>query len=196
MATLERTNVQVQRGAFDAELGPLFIDMDGTLFLEVAVRSAADADFDVLPRVLVTSVPFARRAAYAERAGSVDWSQVVNAPVPLQGETGPVGPQGPVGAQGPVGPQGVSVIGSSEPPGANCVEGGIRFESGAGIQYVCNGVSVFGSTEPAGADCPAGGVRLVTANGDQVLCNGVAGPQGIQGVADRRASRVRSGPSV
>jgi len=198
VGTLEVAEVPVQRGAFEADLAPLFVDVDGTLFLEVAVRGPSDADFDVLPRVAVSSVPFALRATYADRAGSVEWSQVQNAPVPLQGERGPVGPQGPTGPQGivgPVGPMGLSVIGSSEAPGANCPAGGSRFEIGADIQYVCHGVSVSVSNVAPGPQCATGGVLLTSASGaTTAVCNGAAGPTGPTGPAGATGATGEQGP--
>jgi len=58
------------------------------------------------------------------------------------GSAGPQGPKGDAGAAGPVGPvgpAGQSVVGSSEPAGANCAAGGVKYVSASGVNYVCNG---------------------------------------------------------
>jgi hypothetical protein len=63
------------------------------------------------------------------------------------GATGPQGPQGvpgATGATGPAGPAGESVVGASEPPGVNCANGGVRYTSATGVDFVCNGTSSGG----------------------------------------------------
>ncbi|MGA9526326.1 MAG: hypothetical protein WBV82_33040, partial [Myxococcaceae bacterium] len=134
---IELDAVNVLDGSFSADVGPLFKDASGELFFGVSVKGPEDADFDALPRVQVSSVPFARTAAFAEEAGAVDWSNVRNAPVPLQGEQGPQGQVGPIGPQGPAG---VSVTATEEPPGANCAAGGLRIDAASGTHYACNGI--------------------------------------------------------
>lgn len=94
---------------------------------------------------------------------------------------------GPQGAPGSQGAAGQSVIGSSEPAGANCASGGVRLVSASGTAFVCNGAqgspgqSVGFGVEPAGAACAAGGVRLIGASGTSIVCNGVQGSQGSLG---------------
>ncbi|HET7928546.1 MAG TPA: hypothetical protein VFM40_03250 [Actinomycetota bacterium] len=67
-----------------------------------------------------------------------------------QGTTGATGPEGPTGLTGPTGatgatgPAGQSVVGASEPPGVNCANGGVRYTSASGVDYVCNGTSQGG----------------------------------------------------
>ncbi|MCA3011030.1 MAG: hypothetical protein INH41_01380 [Myxococcaceae bacterium] len=129
----------------------------------------------------------------------------------VTGPQGPAGPPGPMGqtllvladggsvsfdgglavvsgAPGPQGAPGQSVVGSSEPPGANCAAGGVRLVSVSGAAFVCNGAqgaagqSVGFSVEPPGASCAAGGVRLIGALGTSIVCNGPSGPQGAQGL--------------
>lgn len=79
-----------------------------------------------------------------------------------RGERGPVGPVGPAGPAGPSGKDGLngkdgapgapgekgaagapgqSVTGTTEPPGANCENGGYKLTSASGTQYVCNGAN-------------------------------------------------------
>jgi collagen triple helix repeat protein len=67
------------------------------------------------------------------------------------GLSGPQGPQGPTGATGPAGSL---AGGASEPPGANCAAGGIRFTSVIGVDYVCNGIP-----GPAGPPATSSGVK-------------------------------------
>lgn len=94
---------------------------------------------------------------------------------------------GPAGPAGPQGTPGQSVVGSSEPSGANCATGGVRLVSASGTAYVCNGAqgtpgqSVGFVAENPGTTCPSGGVRLLGANGSSTVCNGVQGIQGSQG---------------
>lgn len=187
VAGIDLDGVQVHDGAFSADVGALFTDASGELFLSIGVKGPGDEEYDVLPRVQVSAVPFARRAAFADEAGAVEWSSVRNAPVPLQGEQGP---QGEVGPTGPQGQAGVSVTTTVEPAGANCAAGGLRIDSASGTQYACNGVtgpqgpagvSVTGSSEAPGANCAAGGVRLDSGSGTQYVCNGLMGLQGVAG---------------
>lgn len=101
-------------------------------------------------------------------------------PTGPQGEAGPKGDQGPagpkgdqgntgdVGPEGPMGMAGQSITGSSEPPGSNCLSGGVRLDSASGTTFVCNGVP--------------GAV-------------GDAGPQGLQGVAGPKGEQGDAGPT-
>jgi len=61
------------------------------------------------------------------------------------GATGPQGPTGATGATGATGPAGQSVVGASEPPGVNCANGGVKYTSATGVDYVCNGASQGGT---------------------------------------------------
>jgi hypothetical protein len=49
------------------------------------------------------------------------------------------GPPGPKGDTGSTGTDGVSVTSTSEPDGANCAYGGVKFTSASGVSYACNG---------------------------------------------------------
>ncbi|HTZ17581.1 MAG TPA: hypothetical protein VMB78_03995 [Dissulfurispiraceae bacterium] len=91
---------------------------------------------------------------------------------------------------GPAGTNGISVIGSSESPGANCTYGGVKYTSASGDNYVCNGapgaagangVSVIGASESPGANCTYGGVKYTSASGDNYVCNGAPGAKGDKG---------------
>jgi hypothetical protein len=95
------------------------------------------------------------------------------------GATGATGPQGTTGATGATGPAGQSVVGASEPPGANCADGGVKFTSASGVEYVCNGAP--GPTGPAGATGPQG-------------TPGAAGPQGTPGAPGPQGTPGATGP--
>lgn len=77
-----------------------------------------------------------------------------------QGKPGPAGPAGPQGERGPAGPRGAagadgkngengqdgengndgeSVTSTTEPPGPNCINGGVKYVSADAERYVCNG---------------------------------------------------------
>jgi hypothetical protein len=84
--------------------------------------------------------------------------------------------------------QGVTV--TTEPPGVNCANGGIKVVSESGTTYVCNGApgpdgqpgqGVTVTSEPAGANCAHGGVKIVSSAGTTYVCNGADGTPG-QGV--------------
>jgi Collagen triple helix repeat (20 copies) len=79
-------------------------------------------------------------------------------PAGATGGIGPAGAQGPAGPAGPAGPTGAagqSVVGSSEPAGANCANGGVKYVSVSGVNYVCNGVGA-GTVGPPGPPGPEG----------------------------------------
>lgn len=179
---LDQASVPVSQGEFSAELGTLFAGASGDLYLAIGVKGPSDASFEALPRIHVSAVPFARATAFADQAGAVDWSNVQNAPVPLQG------PQGPQGVQGPAGADGTSASATAEPPGANCVNGGVKVVDAQGTHYVCNGdtgpagVSVTGASEAPGANCTYGGTRFDAASGTFYVCNGAPGPNGVDGL--------------
>jgi len=67
----------------------------------------------------------------------------------LDGVEGPEGPQGPPGTSGTG-----DVVIAVEPPGANCVDGGLALTSATSTAYVCDGVE--GAAGPAGVAGPAG----------------------------------------
>ena len=104
LAKLE-TDVQVTQGMFSVEVGSLFENTVPPVFLELAVRGPTDTAFDVLPRVMIASVPYAQRAATAD---AVDWTNVQNVPPLIPGATGPQGPPGATGASGPPGAAGAT----------------------------------------------------------------------------------------
>jgi hypothetical protein len=56
------------------------------------------------------------------------------------GLNGVPGPPGPIGPPGPPGPPGVVVV--TEPPGVNCIAGGVKITTAEGTFFVCNGVPV------------------------------------------------------
>lgn len=137
--TLE-ADVPVSQGAFSIEVGSLFAGPAGDLYLAVSVKGPKDSDYDVLPRVHVSSVPYALHAATAD---SVDWANVTNAPAPQQGPQGPQGAEGPQGVQGPVGPQGPAgpigpqgTVGSQGPQGPAGDQGPQGVEGQQGPQGV------------------------------------------------------------
>lgn len=64
------------------------------------------------------------------------------------GANGVPGPPGPAGPPGPPGPPGVTPVITVEPPGINCLAGGVKIVSPDGTFFVCNGVPV-----PTPAQC-------------------------------------------
>jgi hypothetical protein len=71
-----------------------------------------------------------------------------------------------------------------EPPGAHCPNGGVKVESSAGTEYICNGGS--GSQGPTGPTGPSGGTGPTGPSGGTGApggtgATGAAGPQGSQG---------------
>jgi collagen triple helix repeat protein len=111
--------------------------------------------------------------AYAANNSSSDDSKA-SASAVKKGPRGPRGPKGPAGPAGPAGPQGPagapgakgdkgdngsagsngaagsSVTAASEPAGANCPVGGVKFTSASGNNYACNGLP--GAQGAPGAD--------------------------------------------
>src|SRR5262245_58171719 len=81
------------------------------------------------------------------------------------------------GCKGDPGADGQSIATNNEPPGANCVNGGLKVTSSSGINYVCNGSSsgVTTSAEAPGSNCAAGGVRITSSSGSNYVCNGARG---------------------
>jgi len=91
------------------------------------------------------------------------------------GNTGPQGPAGSAGATGATGSPGASVVSASEPPGANCAQGGSSYTVSGTTRYVCNGApgsqGIQGVPGATGATGPA---------------STVPGPQGVQGIQGAR----------
>jgi hypothetical protein len=194
LAMHERKAVSVFQGGFSVDVEALFRELSAReLWLEVSVKGADDDAYDTLPRVPVSSVPYALRAAVAD---SVDWSQVRNAPPLLKGDSGEPGAQGPVGPMGPAGPSGArglagpagSIIAESlDVRDPNCPHGGAAFSIDSETTYVCNGapgaVGASGVAGPVGAPGPQG-------------APGPMGPQGPAGALGPVGPQGRAGESV
>jgi hypothetical protein len=118
-----QSSMSVVAGAFSVEIGAMFAaaGLGGPLYLSIGVMGPTDTAFDMLPRVAISSVPFALRAGSVD---SVDWSAITNAPPLMQG---PAGPTGPAGVAGPTGPQGIQGLGGpmgpAGPTGATGAQG-------------------------------------------------------------------------
>lgn len=124
----------------------------------------------------------------------------VQGPQGMQGVAGATGPQGATGAQGPVGPQGLTALvkTTAEAAGANCGNGGTKFETGVDInsngvldpgevnisltRYVCHPMSGIASvgiaTWPNRVDLSLSAMieivstTVTVAAGDRVLVDG------------------------
>ena len=199
VAALTEIPLEVVDGAFTVDLGPLFTEAAGDVWLQVRVRAEHETEWDELPRLHVSAVPFALHAATAD---AVEWSNVLNAPQSLQGPAGPTGPAGPRGAEGPAGPAGESVHMERVGPGdASCPFGGTMFVVGGSTAYACDGVPgptgppgpaglsgesvVAVSIAPGDPDCPDGGASFTVGGATTFVCNGpqgLVGPQGPEGV--------------
>jgi quinol monooxygenase YgiN len=90
------------------------------------------------------------------------------------------------------GGDGESATVTAEPAGANCANGGVKVQVGAGTPtYVCNGAKgADGATgqgaiitaEPAGANCASGGVKVQVGTATpNYVCNGAKGSDGTVG---------------
>ncbi|MBI5067698.1 MAG: S8 family serine peptidase [Deltaproteobacteria bacterium] len=94
---------------------------------------------------------------------------------------------------------GLSTTAVTEPPGANCADGGVRIqhEGGAAV-YVCNGADGASTTvtaEPAGTNCATGGLRVQVGTGaPSYVCNGAAGATGPAGPAGPTGPTGPQGP--
>jgi hypothetical protein len=176
LAALDVPEVTVTSGAFAVDVGTLFQSADGNMFLEVAIKGASDNDFDIMPRVPVTSVPFALRAHVAD---GVDWKNVKNAPAVLTGKQGPAGPTGSPGApgaQGPAGPAGAAgVNGLPGDPGPMGPGGAPGPAGPAGTSVVALSIA------PQPDTCPFGGVQLNVGPLASFVCNGKDGASGQAG---------------
>ncbi len=65
------------------------------------------------------------------------------------------GANGTNGACCTLGPPGVSVTAVIELPGANCAQGGVKYTSASGDEFVCNGATgAMGLTGGVGLDGP------------------------------------------
>jgi hypothetical protein len=140
-------------------------------------------------------------------------------PTGATGPTGPTGAPGATGASGPAGAAGESVVGSSEPAGSNCANGGVKLVAASGTTFGCNGApgvqgvqgpqgpqgpagiagdSVIESVEPPGANCANGGVRISSLSGVAFVCDGATGatgPQGPQGAKGDTGAQGPAGPA-
>ncbi|HYQ04467.1 MAG TPA: hypothetical protein VER96_37600 [Polyangiaceae bacterium] len=211
---------------------------DGSIrYLGIAIGS----DAEMSPRQAITSVAYAIVSDNATgditpTSVSINGKQVIDekgkwvgSTSGLAGPAGPVGPAGPAGTQGPAGetgPAGMpglpgangapgqSVVGESEPPGANCVAGGAKFTSASGVNYACNGdpggsmgpmgpmgptgpagESVIGESEGPGANCATGGTKLTAGTSITYVCNGATGPAGTGGTAGPMGATGPMGPT-
>ena len=178
LAMLE-TDVEVTQGVFSVEVGALFEHTVPPVFLALAVRGPTDPAFDVLPRVMITAVPYAQRAATAD---AVDWMNVQNVPPLVPGATGPQGPPGTTGASGPPGAAGTT--GPQGPPGATGVPGPPGTAGAMGPQGLAGPMGAMGPQGPAGA--PPGVAGPIGATGAAGLtgapgATGAAGPIGATG---------------
>ena len=193
VGSLAARPVMVTAGSFSEDIGPLFPPGTTEAWLAVTVQPPASGAFDTLARVRVSATPYAVRAAYAD---SVDWAGVMNAPVPLQGATGPAGPvgatgvqgltgnigvTGPVGATGPQGPMGATgvagAVGPAGAAGATGPQGPMGATGVAGAVGPAGATGVTGAQGPVGATGVAGAAGAVGATG----ATGPAGPQGADG---------------
>ena len=121
-----------------------------------------------------------------------------------QGATGVTGQQGATGATASsccgTGPAGQSVLGVIEAPGANCVNGGVKYASATGVNYVCDGVpgtagvdGAIGSTGMAGATGDTGSQGIQRVQGE-VGAIGPIGPQGTKGDKGDKGNTGDQGP--
>ena len=96
----------------------------------------------------------------ADRNGTLDPGEVDDAATRYvcNGATGDTGEKGDTGATGAAGQ---SVTSDPEPPGANCVNGGVRYTSVSGVNYVCNGSGGSGGSDTAAQIL----AKLVTVDG-------------------------------
>ena len=174
LAMLE-TDVEVTQGVFSVEVGALFEHTVPPVFLELAVRGPTDPAFDVLPRVMITAVPYAQRAATAD---AVDWMNVQNVPPLVPGATGPQGPPGTTGASGPPGAAGTT--GPQGPPGAIGAPGAPGAAGAMGPQGLAGPMGAMGPQGPAGATGVTGVAGPIGATGAAGL-NGATGATGAAG---------------
>ncbi len=189
LVTLDFDTVDVTAGFFTLDVGGLFAGDTDARFMELSVKAPGDESFDVLPRVPLTAVPYALRAA---RADAIDWSQVENAPPLLQG---PAGPQGVEGSQGPQGEPGVAgqsvTIEVLLAGDLVCPLGGTKFLVDGSESFACNGElgpqgapgdSVVVESLPVDdPNCLTGGTKFTVASVDSFACNGAQGAAGSQG---------------
>ena len=142
LGAMLETDVQVTQGVFSVEVGALFEHTVPPVFLALAVRGPTDPAFDVLPRVRITAVPYAQRAATAD---AVDWMNVQNVPPLVPGATGPPGPPGTPGASGPPGTAGAArALGTPGVPGPPGTAGAM------GPQGLAGPMGAMGPQGPAG----------------------------------------------
>jgi hypothetical protein len=175
----ETQTVTALDGAVNTMLGgtssmPLDLFDNGPVWLGVEVAS----DGEMLPRLPVNSIPYARAAADVPghdihpNTVTINGTPVINATGhwvgPSTGLIGPTGPTGPAGAAGAAGATGAT--GPAGPTGATGLTGA------AGAQ------GPTGDTGPAGATGPTGDTGAVGATG----ATGPAGPAGPGDVKVRK----------
>lgn len=110
VASVGAHDLVVTGGQFTDDIGGMFLSSMADAWLEMSVAPPGTSTFDTLPRVRITAMPYANRAAVAELAEHVDWSGVANAPVPLQGVPGPTGATGSTGT--PLDPATITAVGT------------------------------------------------------------------------------------
>jgi hypothetical protein len=105
----------------------------------------------------------------ADRNGTLDPGEVNDAATRYvcdgakgdPGEKGDTGAKGDKGDTGSTGAAGQSVTSAAEAPGANCANGGVRYTSASGVNYVCNGSNGTGGSDTAAQTL----AKLVTVDG-------------------------------
>ncbi len=150
-AIWEQTDtVTFEQGRFEALLGGNDNPLDANVFSspELWIAVSIGGGDELLPRVMLPSVPYATRADVAENAvGDITPHTVSVAGATVIDESGqwvgdPTDIQGPKGDQGDPGEQGEAgesvAIWSAE--SENCLQGGVGFSIGdAPPQFLCNG---------------------------------------------------------
>lgn len=167
----DHPSVTVENGIFSVRVGTgnvvtgqfgpaLFDEMNR--FLQVHVNGER-----LLPRQVISSVPYAFHAENAAKLEGKTFSDIVAAipagpPGPQgppgqqgpKGDTGPAGPQGNDGAPGPAGPDGPQ--GPVGPPGLNGLDGATGSQGPPGPQGVPGSEGPPGPPGPQGIEGPRG----------------------------------------
>jgi len=106
--TETHTGVNVNKGAFNVNLGSATPFPAGTFDTPVFLGITVGNDPEMTPRILIGSSPFALHAADADSLGGKSLATIIADPQlkGATGATGPAGPQGPIGKTGPAGPAG------------------------------------------------------------------------------------------
>lgn len=199
----ETREVPVENGYYTVTLGemeplPIAAFTGTPLYLGVQI----DGDDEMSGRVVLTSVPYAFRAATADNAtGAISPRSVTVGGVPVidehgrwtgdsTGLVGPAGPVGPAGVAGPAGAQGP--LGERGPQGAEGAPGQapdpllVAASLAADGQFITALATMLATTEaealrgPVGPQGPAGAAGLPGPQG-QPGQPGPAGPQGPAG---------------